>query len=169
MPTRGPIAKGFLDELFARREVSSTADLLPIQVAPDQRTRKKVTRSAGTNKRKGASPKPELHTASGPIGVALGERQIVFIDSLVEALRSAGMRKAGRDQVVRTLIDALQDSQLDFSRTASLESLKTAVTANLASPSLLRLPQAILEASLNLLRPAEAGRTDHKKKPTGRR
>ena len=163
MPTRGPIADGYLDEVFTRRAAQEA-----MAVRDETRPRNEAVRNArkkatGRDHRKRTGPQGTAG-ASGrtwsEVSVTLEERQVQFVDSVVETLRFAGVRNAGRQQVVRTLIDALEESSIDFSRIDSLEALRCAVCERPASPSLLQIPQAILDASLNLLRPRTGAKID---------
>jgi hypothetical protein len=161
MPTRRPIADGYLDEVFTpapAEEATVEADVL--------RAPRKAARPHPRGKAKGRRERKPTHAARGTedkwgeVSVPLDRRQVEFVDSIVETLRAAGVRKANPQQVARVLVDAVLESRIDFSHIDSLEAMQRVVRASFRPPSLLDLPQSILDASLRALNPWTNGLID---------
>ena len=97
----------------------------------------------------------------------LGGRQIDFLDSLVRRLRKRGDQSADRQSVLRALLDGIDEATVDVSRATSVAALRHIVRTQLATPSLLRLPQTALDASIRFLSPfadLALGRTASRRK-----
>ena len=153
MPTRRPIADGYLDEVFAPARAEEATVAADVRRAP-----RKVARPRPQGRAKGRRERKGAHTARGAEGkwgevtVALNRRQAHFLDSLVGTLRAAGVRDADLQQVVRVLVEAVIESRIDLSRIDSLEAMQRAFRCSLR-PSLLDLPQSMLDTSLRVLNP----------------
>jgi hypothetical protein len=172
MPTRRPIADGYLDEVFAPdhgEEATVEADDLP---APRRAARPHPRRKAeGHRQRKRVRTAFGTEGEWGEVNLALDRRQVHFLDSLVATLRAAGVHNANSQQVVRAFVDAVIDSRIDLSRIDSLEAMQHAIRSSLRTPSLLDLPQSILDTSLRVLNPLTNGLIDfvRDRTRTGRR
>ena len=111
-----------------------------------------ATRSAGKSKRSGTSgedifvPQLDATALDGPkkrgrrpshteqwtkVTVVLFDRQIVFLDRLGADIRAASGVAISRAHVIRALIDALSESDLDLTGTRSEADLKAVLTARL--------------------------------------
>jgi hypothetical protein len=158
MPTRRPIADGYLDEVFA----PTTAEEATVE-AIVLRSPRKAARSQPQGRARMRREQKRTYTVRdtearrGGVSVALNKRQVHFLDSLVATLRAAGVHNADLQQVVRVLVDAVIESRIDLSRSESLEAMQRVVRSSLRSPSLLDLPQSILDTSLRVLNPLTNG------------
>ena len=65
------------------------------------------------------------------VTIVLFDRQIVFLDRLVADIRAANGTAASRAHVVRALVDALADSNIDLTETDSEAGLRKTFTARL--------------------------------------
>lgn len=65
--------------------------------------------------------------------VVLFDRQVLFLDRIAASVRSSTGVVASRAQVIRALIDAAADAQIDFSTSHSEADMKMAVLARLGS------------------------------------
>jgi len=84
--------------------------------------------SAGPKKR-GRRPSHTEHWTK--VTVVLFDRQIVFLDRLGADIRAASGVAISRAHVIRALIDALSESDLDLTGTRSEGDLKAILTARL--------------------------------------
>ena len=80
-------------------------------------------------KRRGRRPSHTEHWTK--VTVVLFDRQIVFLDRLSADIRSASGVAISRAHVIRALIDALSESDLDLTGTRSEADLKAVLTARL--------------------------------------
>ena len=80
-------------------------------------------------KRRGRRPSHTEHWTK--VTVVLFDRQIVFLDRLGADIRAASGVAISRAHVIRALIDALSESDLDLTGTRSEGDLKAALTARL--------------------------------------
>lgn len=85
--------------------------------------------SPTTPKRRGRRPSHTEHWTK--VTVVLFDRQIVFLDRLSADIRSASGVAISRAHVIRALIDALSESDLDLTGTRSEADLKAILTARL--------------------------------------
>lgn len=80
-------------------------------------------------KKRGRRPSHTEHWTK--VTVVLFDRQIVFLDRLGADIRAASGVAISRAHVIRALIDALSDSDLDLTGTRSEADLKALLTARL--------------------------------------
>jgi hypothetical protein len=80
-------------------------------------------------KRRGRRPSHTEHWTK--VTVVLFDRQIVFLDRLGADIRAASGVAISRAHVIRALIDALGESDLDLTGTRSESDLKAALAARL--------------------------------------
>src|SRR5215468_6528909 len=85
--------------------------------------------SADKPKRRGRRPSHTEHWTK--VTVVLFDRQIVFLDRLGADIRAASSVAISRAHVIRALIDALSESDLDLTSTRSEADLKAILTARL--------------------------------------
>ena len=97
------------DDIFVPRVESSDAEQRP--------------------KRRGRRPSHTEHWTK--VTVVLFDRQIVFLDRLCADIRAASGVAISRAHVIRALIDALSESDLDLTGTRSEADLKAILTARL--------------------------------------
>jgi len=84
---------------------------------------------AGRPKKRGRRPSHTEHWTK--VTVVLFDRQIVFLDRLGADIRAASGVAISRAHVIRALIDALSESDLDLTGTRSEADLKAILTARL--------------------------------------
>jgi hypothetical protein len=80
-------------------------------------------------KKRGRRPSHTEHWTK--VTVVLFDRQIVFLDRLGADIRAASGVAISRAHVIRALIDALSESDLDLTGTRSEADLKSVLTARL--------------------------------------
>jgi len=80
-------------------------------------------------KKRGRRPSHTEHWTK--VTVVLFDRQIVFLDRLGADIRAASGVAISRAHVIRALIDALSESDLDLTSTRSEADLKAILTARL--------------------------------------
>ena len=80
-------------------------------------------------KKRGRRPSHTEHWTK--VTVVLFDRQIVFLDRLGADIRAASGVAISRAHVIRALIDALSESDLDLTGTRSENDLKAILTARL--------------------------------------
>ena len=80
-------------------------------------------------KKRGRRPSHTEHWTK--VTVVLFDRQIVFLDRLGADIRAASGVAISRAHVIRALIDALSESDLDLTGTRSEADLKAVLTARL--------------------------------------
>ena len=83
----------------------------------------------GTPKRRGRRPSHTEHWTK--VTVVLFDRQIVFLDRLNADIRAASGVAISRANVIRALIDALTEADLDLSGARSEADLRALLTARL--------------------------------------
>jgi hypothetical protein len=83
----------------------------------------------GAPKKRGRRPSHTEHWTK--VTVVLFDRQIVFLDRLGADIRAASGVAISRAHVIRALIDALSESDLDLTGTRSESDLKAILTARL--------------------------------------
>src|SRR5688572_2649264 len=93
------------------------------------RTRVEPIDAAGPKKKRGRRPSHTEHWTK--VTVVLFDRQIVFLDRLGADIRAASGVAISRAHVIRALIDALGESDLDLTGTRSEADLKAILTARL--------------------------------------
>ena len=84
---------------------------------------------AGAPKKRGRRPSHTEHWTK--VTVVLFDRQIVFLDRLGADIRAASGVAISRAHVIRALIDALSESDLDLTGTRSEADLKALLSARL--------------------------------------
>ena len=89
----------------------------------------RVESSDGVPKKRGRRPSHTEHWTK--VTVVLFDRQIVFLDRLGADIRAASGVAISRAHVIRALIDALSESDLDLTGTRSEADLKAILTARL--------------------------------------
>ena len=87
------------------------------------------TASSTVPKKQGRRPSHTEHWTK--VTVVLFDRQIVFLDRLGADIRAASGVAISRAHVIRALIDALSESDLDLTGTRSEADLKAILTARL--------------------------------------
>lgn len=85
--------------------------------------------SADAPRKRGRRPSHTEHWTK--VTVVLFDRQIVFLDRLGADIRAASGVAISRAHVIRALIDALSESDLDLTGTRSEADLKAILTARL--------------------------------------
>ena len=107
---------------MARRRISRNTKASPDIFA--------ATRKVTVGKRKPGRP-PVHDEAWTKVTVVLFDRQIVFLDRLGADIRAASGVAISRAHVIRALIDALTESDLDLTGTRSEADLKAILSARL--------------------------------------
>src|SRR5687767_6282817 len=87
------------------------------------------SRDTAPPKKRGRRPSHTEHWTK--VTVVLFDRQIVFLDRLGADIRAASGVAISRAHVIRALIDALSESDLDLTGTRSEADLKAILTARL--------------------------------------
>jgi hypothetical protein len=87
--------------------------------------------AASTDKPKKRGRRPSHTEHWTKVTVVLFDRQIVFLDRLGADIRAASGVAISRAHVIRALIDALGESDLDLTGTRSEADLKAVLTARL--------------------------------------
>jgi hypothetical protein len=85
--------------------------------------------ATATPKRRGRRPSHTEHWTK--VTVVLFDRQIVFLDRLGADIRAASGVAISRAHVIRALVDALSESDLDLTGARSEAELKAVLTARL--------------------------------------
>ena len=88
------------------------------------------TRKTATAKRKPGRP-PVHDEAWTKVTVVLFNRQIVFLDRLAANIRAQSGAAISRAQLIRALVDAVADADIDLTTSTSESDLKTTVLARL--------------------------------------
>ena len=105
-----------------RRKSRSSSKVNPDIFAPTRRT--------NNNKRKPGRP-PVHDEAWTKVTVVLFNRQIVFLDRLAANIRAQSGAAISRAQLIRALLDAVADADLDLTMSTSETDLKAAILARL--------------------------------------
>ena len=108
----------------------------PGKIAPHRQERRRHLHSRASRaatatrpKKRGRRPSHTEHWTK--VTVVLFDRQIVFLDRLGADIRAASGVAISRAHVIRALIDALSESDLDLTGTRSEADLKAVLTARL--------------------------------------
>ena len=89
------------------------------------------TRNAQVDRRRPG--RPPIHAESWTkVTVVLFDRQIVFLDRIVENIRARNGADISRAQLLRSMVDALSDTDIDFTSAASEQELKATIRARLS-------------------------------------
>lgn len=88
------------------------------------------TRQAGTGSRRPGRP-PVHEEAWTKVTVVLFNRQIVFLDRLAASIRAQSGAAISRAQLLRSLVDAVADADIDLTSSTSEADLKTTILARL--------------------------------------
>jgi hypothetical protein len=88
------------------------------------------TRRTNNSKRKPGRP-PIHDEAWTKVTVVLFNRQIVFLDRLAANIRAQSGAAISRAQLIRALLDAVADADLDLTMSTSETDLKAAILARL--------------------------------------
>jgi hypothetical protein len=90
------------------------------------------TRGAGRPQQGRRPGRPPIHDeAWTKVTVVLFNRQIVFLDRLAANIRAQSGAAISRAQLIRALLDAVADSDIDLTAATSEADLKTALLARL--------------------------------------
>src|SRR5918912_1278915 len=91
------------------------------------------TRAGGRTPSGRRPGRPPVHDeAWTKVTVVLFNRQIVFLDRLAANIRAQSAAAISRAQLIRALVDAVTDADLDLTASTSEADLKTTVLARLA-------------------------------------
>src|SRR5512132_4538074 len=107
---------------MARRRKIRTAKASPDILAP--------TRKASNGKRKPGRP-PVHDEAWTKVTVVLFNRQIVFLDRLAANIRAQSGAAISRAQLIRALLDAVTDADIDLTSATSEADLKSTLLSRL--------------------------------------
>ena len=88
------------------------------------------TRKTATGKRKPGRP-PVHEEAWTKVTIVLFNRQIVFLDRLAANIRAQSGAAISRAQLIRALVDAVADADIDLTAATSEADLKTTLLARL--------------------------------------
>jgi hypothetical protein len=88
------------------------------------------TRRVATGKRKPGRP-PVHDEAWTKVTVVLFNRQIVFLDRLAANIRAQSGAAISRAQLIRALLDAVADADVDLTTATSESDLKTTILSRL--------------------------------------
>ena len=88
------------------------------------------TRRTGGEKRKPGRP-PVHEEAWTKVTVVLFDRQIVFLDRLAANIRAQSGAAISRAQLIRSLVDAVADADVDLTSATSEADLKATILARL--------------------------------------
>ena len=76
--------------------------------------------------------RPPIHAeAWTKVTVVLFDRQIVFLDRIVENIRARSAADISRAQLLRSMVDALSEADIDLTSATSEQDLKTTIRARL--------------------------------------
>jgi hypothetical protein len=107
---------------MARRRKKRTPKVSPDIFAPTRKT------TAGRRK----PGRPPVHDeAWTKVTVVLFNRQIVFLDRLAANIRAQSGAAISRAQLIRALLDAVADADVDLTTATSETDLKTAILSRL--------------------------------------
>lgn len=157
MKNRRLIPEGYLDEVFAahplRPETDEDGGLGAASVAGRTETTEARTPPPSVRRARARRRPRAAERKWGETDVVLSGRQIDFLDSVVRRLRKRGDQLADRQSVLRAMLDGVDEASVDFSRAASVQAMKQTIRSQLATPSLLRLPQTAIDSWLKILTP----------------
>lgn len=86
---------------------------------------------ADSTERRGAGRPPTHESSWTKISVVMLDRQIVFLDELAIAIRKQSGTVIRRAEIIRALVDAMEESRIDVMSAASEEDLKGILTRHL--------------------------------------
>lgn len=76
--------------------------------------------------------RPPIHAESWTkVTVVLFDRQIVFLDRIVEDIRARNGADISRAQLLRSMVDALSDTDIDLTSATSEQDLKATIRARI--------------------------------------
>lgn len=76
--------------------------------------------------------RPPIHAESWTkVTVVLFDRQIVFLDRIVENIRAKSAADISRAQLLRSMVDALSETDIDLTSATSEKDLKSTIRARL--------------------------------------
>lgn len=102
-------------------------DIFTSTSSPSDKSEVKETRGPG---------RPPVHAEDWTkVTVVLLNRQIVFLDSLSTEIRKNTGAAVKRAEILRALVDAIEESGLDISHTQSEKEIKEFLQAQLSRPS----------------------------------
>lgn len=107
---------------MARRRKAKTSKASPDIFSP--------TRKAAAGKRRPGRP-PVHEEAWTKVTVVLFNRQIVFLDRLAANIRAQSGAAISRAQLIRALLDAVADADVDLTTATSEMDLKTTILSRL--------------------------------------
>ncbi len=102
----------------------------PITRAKRNRNPVASTRRPAAGKRKPGRP-PVHDEAWTKVTVVLFDRQIVFLDQMAARIRALSGAAVTRAQLIRALLDAVGEAEIDLTAAESERDLKTAILARL--------------------------------------
>ena len=106
------------------RDFTATSELQPQAPVSDVRTASPLDATAQTQRRRGRLPSHTEHWPKVTVTVVLFDRQVVFLDRLVADIRASSGAAVRRAHVIRALVDALAESDLDLTSTRSEADLR---------------------------------------------
>ena len=75
--------------------------------------------------------RPPIHAESWTkVTVVLFDRQIVFLDRIVENIRTRSAADISRAQLIRSMVDALSETEIDLTTATSEKELKATIRAH---------------------------------------
>jgi hypothetical protein len=75
--------------------------------------------------------RPPIHAESWTkVTVVLFDRQIAFLDRIVESIRARSAGDISRAQLIRSMVDALSETDIDLTAATSEKDLKTRIRAH---------------------------------------
>ena len=75
--------------------------------------------------------RPPIHAESWTkVTVVLFDRQIVFLDRIVENIRARSAADISRAQLIRSMVDALSETDVDLTAATSEKDLKATIRAH---------------------------------------
>jgi hypothetical protein len=87
--------------------------------------------SGGPNRRRPGRP-PVHEEAWTKVTVVLFDRQIVFLDGLAGSIRARSGTAISRAQLIRALVDAVSDAEIDLTASTSEANLKATLLVRLS-------------------------------------
>jgi hypothetical protein len=88
-----------------------------------------ATRKAEAGKRRPG--RPPIHAESWTkVTVVLFDRQIAFLDRLADHIRATSTAEISRAQLLRSMVDALTEADVDLTSATSEQELKAIILAN---------------------------------------
>lgn len=109
--------------MASRRKTTSTAQNRAELLAPKGR--------AGTPERRGPGRPPVHEEAWTKVTVVLFDRQIAFLDRLAANIRAQSGAAISRAQLIRALVDAVSEADIDLTASTSEADLRATLLARL--------------------------------------